>query len=194
MTVRQLWNRLLALALVVLPLGFAIWTAGGVLYSAHAMLSAQTAETRTNLRRYEAMLARQQETESAVARSLYKGRNRYWSSSTEADAAETLQSQLRTVIDAAGAEVQQIEALASERDEGHPSVTLHVTLQATPTELLETLYSLESYRPYLFVDHLYVRAPEKRARAEQSSEAVLQVSMDVRGYVETTETIAQGPQ
>ncbi len=194
MTVRQLWNRLLALALVALPLGFAIWTAGGVLYSAHAMLSTQTAATRANLQRYEAMLARQHETESAVARSLYKGRNRYWSGPTEADAAETLQTQLRAVIDAAGAEIQQIEPLASESDDEHPSVVLKVTLHATPTELLETLYAVEGYRPYLFVDHLYVRAPEKRPRAEESPETVLQVSMDVRGYLEATGTTAPGPQ
>jgi Type II secretion system (T2SS), protein M subtype b len=194
MTVRQLWNRLLALTLVALPLGLGLWTAAGVLYSAHAMLSTQTAETRTHLRRYEAMLARQQETESAVARSLYNGRNRYWSGSTEADAAETLQTQLRAAIDAAGAEIQQIEPPALEPDAEHPSVTLHVTLHATPTELLETLYAMESYRPYLFVDHLYVRAPEKRPRSEDSSEAVLQVSMDVRGYLEATGTMAPGPQ
>ena len=194
MTVRQLWNRLLALALVALPLGLGLWTAAGVLYSAHAMLTTQTAETRTNLQRYEAMLARQHETETAVARSLYKGRNRYWTGSTEADAAETLRTQLRAAIDAAGAEVQQIEPVASEADDEHPSVTLHVTLHATPTELLETLYAVESYRPYLFVDHLYVRAPEKRPRAEDSPEGVLQVSMDVRGYWEATGTTVPGPQ
>jgi len=186
MTVRQLWNRLLALALAVLPLGFAIWTVVGVVYNAHAMLSVQTAETRTNLRRYEAMIARQHETESAVSRSLYRGRNRYWSGQTEADATETVQTQLRTIVETAGAEIQQIEPIASKRNDEHPHVALHLKLNATSTELLETLYALESYRPYLFVDHLYVRGPEAKPLAEESSDVALQVSMDVRGYLEAT--------
>src|SRR5687767_589475 len=122
MTVRQLWNRLLALGLAVLPIGVAIWTAIGWLYGAHAMLSAEITQTRSNLRRYEALLAHQTEIEAAVERTRYRARSHYWSGATEADATETLQDKLRIVIDAAGAEVLQVEALESVRNAEHPAV------------------------------------------------------------------------
>ena len=184
MTVRQLWNRLLAVALATLPLGVAIWTAAGWLYNAHAMLSAETAQTRLNLRLYEATLARRHEIEPAFGRSRHSLRDHYWYRSAEAGPAETLQQQLRTVIDAAGGDVQKIEPLPAPQDEEHGAVNFRVTLHATATELLETLYSLESYRPYLFLDQLHVRVPEKRGRSRESEDALLQVSVDVRGYLE----------
>ena len=193
MTVRQLWNRLLALALAVLPLCFGIWVAVGWLYSAHTMLSRQTAETRSNLRRYETLLEREKEIELAVERARFRARNHYWSGSTEAVAAETLQNQLRAVVETAGAELQQVEALDPARNDENPSVKLHVTVHGTPTEVLEALYSLESYRPYLFLDRLYVRALEKSKGAEQAQERLLQASMDVLGYVEV-ETQPRGQQ
>jgi hypothetical protein len=191
MTVRQLWNRMLAIGLAALPLLIAIWVATGWLYSAHAMLTAQTAETRLTLRRYEMLLARQQEIESAVERARYRARNIYWSGSSEAEVVATIQNQLRTIIDAAGADVQEVEARPPVEHDGHTVVTLHTTVHASPTELLETLYSLESYRPYLFVDHLYVRALEKRTRAEQAQEAVLRASLELRGYLEATDAVAR---
>jgi hypothetical protein len=190
MTVRQLWNRLLAIGLAAFPLLIAIWVAIGWLYSTHVMLTAQIAETRLNLHRYEMLLTRQEEIESAVERSRYRARNHYWSGSSEPDIVATMANQLRTVMDAAGADVQEIEARDPVERDGYAGVTLHATVHATPTELLETLYSLESYRPYLFVDHLYVRALEKRARTAEAQEAILQASLDIRGYLEATGTMA----
>jgi hypothetical protein len=146
------------------------------------------------LRRYETMLARENEIALAVERARYRARNHYWSGSTEADAAEALQSQLRTIIETAGAELQQVEALDIVGNDEHPAVNLHVTVHGTATELLETLYSLESYRPYLFLDRLYVRALEKNTRPAQAQERLLQASMNVRGYVEATDTMARGQQ
>lgn len=194
MTVKQLWNRLLALALAVVPLGLGIWTAVGWLYSAHAMLTTQTAETRLNLRRYETLLERENEIELAVERARYRARNHYWSGSTEAEATETMQNQLRTVIEAAGAELQGVEPLDPARNDEHPAINLHVTVQGTATELLETFYSLESYRPYLFLDQLYARALEKGARSDQAQERQLQASMDVRGYLDAADTTVRGQQ
>lgn len=187
MTVRQLWNRLLAIALAAFPLGVSIWTAFGWLYSAHAMLSAETAETRSHLHRYEALLARQDELEAVVLRSRHRARNHYWSGSTEAEADETLRIQLQSVIETAGAEVQQIEAPNNIWTGEQRAVELRVTLHATATELLETLYAVENYRPYLFVEDLYIRPLERRARSEQMPTALLQASMRIRGYLDASD-------
>jgi hypothetical protein len=176
---------MLAIILAALPICIAIWTAVGWLYNAHVMLSAEMVQTRLNLRRYEAALARQHEIEPAVARSEHSVRDHYWFASAEADAAETLQRQLRAVIDAAGGDVQQIEPIPTTSKDGHAALSLRVTLEATATELLETLYSIESYRPYLFLDRLHVRVLEKRARPGEAPDALLQASLDVRGYLES---------
>lgn len=187
MTVRRLWNRLLALVLVALPLFAATWVTGAWLRDAHAMMSAETARGRLTLQRYEDILERRPETERAVVRSSDNMRNYYWPGATAADAAAELQNQLATLIDAAGGEVRQFEVLAATvneaHDEAHTAINLRVAVQATATQLLEALYSIERFRPYLFVDQLHVRTPD-RPRPAQAGEAVLQVSMDLHGYLE----------
>ena len=183
MTVQQLWNRILALALAGLPLCAIVWTVAVWLYDAHAMLSAEIAQTRLRLHTYESMLERRPEIEAAVARSRHSGRNYYWTASTEGDPAEELQRQLQIVIDAAGGSVRNIQALPATRHDAYTAVNLRVVLDASATELLETLYSIESNRPYLFLDQLHVRALGQQARNDRAPEPALQASLDVRGYL-----------
>ena len=184
MTVRQLWNRILAVALAGLPICAVIWTIAAWLYDAHGMLSAEITQTRLRLHAYESMLERRPETEAAVARSRHMGRNYYWAGSSGADASEELQRQLLSVIDAAGGSVQTIQPLPATRKDAGAAVNLRVVVDASATELLETLYSIESNRPYLFLNQLHVRVVGRRARTAQLPEAVLQVSLDVHGYLE----------
>lgn len=184
MTVQQLWNRVLAVALAGLPICAVIWTVAAWLYDAHGMLSAEITQTRLRLHGYESMLERRPEIEAAVARSRHSGRNYYWAGSTEGGAAEELQQQLLSVIDAAGGIVQNVQTLAVTRNGSYTAVNLRVVLDASATELLETLYSIESNRPYLFLNQLHVRALGQRARTAQAPEAALQASLDVRGYLE----------
>src|SRR4029450_7647564 len=107
-TVQQLWNRVLAVALAGVPLCAVIWTVAVWLYDAHPLLSAEIIQTRTRLDDYESMLARRPEIEAAVARSRHNGGNYYWAGSTEQGGAEELQRQLLSVIDAAGGVVQEV--------------------------------------------------------------------------------------
>src|SRR5262245_42387360 len=184
MTVQQLWNRVLAIGLAALPLCAALWIAASWIYQTHAMLSAETMQTRQKLSEYVAMLKRRPEIGDAVMRAGHSGRNYYWSGSTEEGTIDELQQQLRTVIDAAGGRVKDIQTLPATRNDAYSAVNLRVTLDASATELLETLYSLESNRPYLFLDQLHIRAPEQRGNRAQGRDAVLQVSLDLRGYLE----------
>ena len=184
MTVHQLWNRVLAVALAGVPLCAVIWTVAVWLHDAHAMLSAEITQTRLRLRGYESMLERRPEIEAAVVRSRHSGHYYYWAGSTEGGAAEELQRQLLSVIDAAGGSVRNVQTLPATRNDAYTTVNLRVVLDASATELLETLYSIESNRPYLFLNRLHVRALGQQARTAQAPEAVLQASLDVGGYLE----------
>jgi general secretion pathway protein M len=183
-TVQQLWNRVLAVALAGLPLCAVIWTVAAWLYDAHSLLSAEITQTRLRLHAYESMLERRPEIEAALARSRHSGRNYYWAGPAEGGAAEELQRQLLSVIDAAGGSVQDVQTLPATRDGAYTAVNLRVVLDASATELLETLYSIESNRPYLFLNQVHVRALGRPPHTAQEQETALQASLDVRGYLE----------
>ena len=182
MTVQQLWNRVLAIALAGLPLCAIIATVAVWLYDAHALLSAEITQTRERLRGYESMVERRAESAAALERVRYSGRNYYWDRSPSQGAAEDLQQQLLKVINAAGANVESIQTLPATRDKD-AAINLRVILDASATELSETLYSIESNRPYMFLDRLHVRASGQMGGTAQAPEAMLHASLDVRGYL-----------
>jgi hypothetical protein len=182
-TVLQLWNRVLAIALAGLPLCAIVATVAVWLYDAHTLLSAEITQARERLRGYESMLERRTESAAALARVRHSGRNYYWDRSTGQGAAEELQRQLLRVINAAGANVESIQPLPATRDDTYTTVNLRVILDASATELLETLYSIEGNRPYMFLDRLHVRALGQPVRMAQAPEAMLHASLDVRGYL-----------
>ena len=184
MTVHRLWNRTLALGLAVLPLLAAFWVATAWLYDAHFVLAAQTARATGTLRQFEGILDQRAEIERATARSSYDTPNYYWRGASGGDAAAELQGQLTTLIDAVGGEAQHFELLAATTDDAGPAINLRLTLRATATQLIEALYSIDRFRPYLFVDQLHVKALDQRPRSAQAGEAMLHVSMDVHGYLE----------
>ena len=184
MTVQQLWNRVLAIGLAGLPLCAIITTIAVWLHDAHALLSAEITQTRERLRGYESMLEHRPESTAALARGRHSGRNYYWDHSTGQDAAEELQRQLLKVINAAGANVESIQTLPATRDDAYTTVDLRVILDASATALLETLYSIESNRPYMFLDRLHVHPLGQPVRTAQAPETMLRASLDVRGYLE----------
>ena len=181
MTVRELWNRMLALGLAIVPVCGLVAMAIFWLYDAHVVLSAEAAKTRLTLSTYETLLDRRVELEAAVARSSHATRNYFWPASIETGV-EPLEQQLRTVIETAGGRVQSLEPLGNARQGDYEAVTFRMTVDASATELLETLYALESNRPYLFIDQLHIRVLQERAIGRP--EAVLHATFNVRGYVE----------
>jgi hypothetical protein len=193
-TVQQLWNRILAVALAGVPLCAMIWMCAAWLYEAHEMLSAEIAQTQLRLRGYDTLIQHRLETQAAVDRSVRNGRNYYWLGSTEDVAAVEMQRRVLSSIAAAGGKILRVRILPAMRTGAHPAVNLRVTLEASDTALLETLYSLERDRPYLFLDQLYVRALDRSARTAQAAESVLQASMDVRGYFDPNAKAAQSQQ
>jgi Type II secretion system (T2SS), protein M subtype b len=181
MTVHELWNRMLAVGLAVVPLCVLIGASIVWLYNAHVVLAAETAQAQMRLSAYEAMAGRRTELEIAVERSAHANGKYFWAASAETDGEDGLEEQLRGLIGSAGGRLQGLDPLPPTREGDYPAINFRVTLDASATELLETLYALESNRPYLFLDHLHIRV---LPRTNPRSDAVLHATFDVRGYLD----------
>ena len=107
-------------------------------------------------------------------------------SASPALAAAELQEKAQAVFDANGAKVNTIQILPHKDDGPYRQVAVSVQLIAPLTAVKAMLHTLESARPYLFLDNFSIRAPTRVAtRAEPTGEPDLVVQFDLTGYALT---------
>lgn len=187
MNLPQPWRRISAIALLLAVVSAGVLLIGAPLVRAHMAASGDIAHTRTLLGRYDALLRAEPELASQLKelRAAGAGSVLYWEGATEALASATLQRHVKRALEAAGGKVRRIQTLAADQDGGFQRIGLRVTMDCTNASLFEALYTLESGEPYLFVDRLTARAGRKKARkTDPASQSSLQVSFDVRGYLD----------
>ena len=149
-------------------------------------------EARTLLQRYRALaeqrpllaerLAEQQERAAAAAG--------YLEGPSDALAAAQLQDRVKSVVEAAGGELRSTQILpaqALEGDLGFRRTTIRVQIAVSTEGLATTLYELETGQPYLLIDDVTVRQERvrRRRRSEPDREPVLDVSLELFGYLRT---------
>ncbi|MCV6590141.1 MAG: type II secretion system protein GspM [Marinobacterium sp.] len=95
-----------------------------------------------------------------------------------------LQQFLRTVLDQNGAELIRVRALAPEQQDTLEVIRLQVQLQASLTQLLNTLNTLQQHQPLLTVSHLTISSrPTAPLRGQQQDIAwPLQIRFQLSGY------------
>ena len=185
----SLLSRTLALVLLALALlgGFRLVVAP--LMAAFQDNAARIEEAETLLQRYLALaeqrpamsdrLAEQQELAASAAG--------YLEGPSDALAAAQ-QDRVKSVIEGAGGELrstQILPAVATDGDAGIRRAALRVQFGVTIAGLAETLYELESGQPYLLIEQLTVREQRtrRRRRDEPETEASLDVSLELSGYL-----------
>lgn len=140
------------------------------------------------LQRYEALaqqrpllndrLAEQEERAASAAG--------YLQGPSDALAAAQLQDRVKSVVEAAGGELRSTQILPAEQPEADLGVrrtTLRVHFVVTIEGLEETLYDLETGQPYLIIDDVTVRQERARRRREPQRQPMLDVSLELFGYV-----------
>ena len=125
-----------------------------------------------------------------------RGDPRYLLADSPALASAALQRIVREAIEGAGATLRSIQDVSadnpvSEQDMvlSRTSVTVRATVVATYPDILAAIGTLESAKPYLFVDRLSIRSP---LRTEPATEwTPLTVQFEVTAYMPPSATLAQ---
>lgn len=182
-------SRLLALALlIVVGLGTVRLIALPVLAAYHET-AASIEQSRTLLRRYQALAAQRPQLEERLAarQEADAGSGAYLKGSSEALAAAALQEQVRTIISAAGGELRSTQILPVQPFGPEGSIrraSLRLQLAVDIEGLQQLLYELETVEPYLFVDDLNIRERRlRRLRNQDESKSLLDVDLEVSGFL-----------
>lgn len=108
----------------------------------------------------------------------------YLQGETDALAAARLQDQVSGVIERHGGTVRSIQSLPGQDDEDFRRVSVRVQFTGTTESLFQAVYSLETARPFVFIDNLDIRNRRSRRRANrQSDNPALNVTLDLSGFV-----------
>jgi general secretion pathway protein M len=117
----------------------------------------------------------------------------YLQGPSDALAAAQLQDRVKTVVEGAGGELRSTQILTAqpvEIDARIRRAALRVQFVVTIEGLAQTLYELESGQPYLLIDELLVREQRTRSRRrnEPEPETLLDVSLELSGYIQSEPT------
>ena len=108
----------------------------------------------------------------------------YLQGETDALAAARLQDQVSGVIERHGGTVRSIQSLPGQDDEDFRRVSVRVQFTGTTESLFQAVYSLETARPFVFIDNLDIRNRRSRRRANQQSDnPALNVTLNLSGFV-----------
>jgi general secretion pathway protein M len=182
-------SRLLAVALVLLA-GLALVRLLVLpVLAAYQETAASIEQSQTLLQRYRALAAQRPrlEEELAAQRKAEVASIAYLEGESDALAAAALQDQVRAVITRAGGELRSTQILPVEAAGPETSVrraSLRLQLAVDVAGLQQLLYELETSEPYLFVDDINIRERRlRRLRDEEGEAPVLDVSLEVSGYM-----------
>jgi general secretion pathway protein M len=182
-------SRLLAVALVLLA-GLALVRLLVLpVLAAYADTAASIEQSQTLLQRYRALAAQRPrlEEELAAQRKAEVASVAYLEGESDALAAAALQDQVRAIITRAGGELRSTQILPVEAAGPETSVrraSLRLQLAVDVAGLQQLLYELETSEPYLFVDDINIRERRlRRLRDEEEEAPVLDVSLEVSGYM-----------
>lgn len=112
------------------------------------------------------------------------GADYYLTGDSEALVAAQLQNRLKTIIGNSGGRLTSTQVMPASDEAGFHQVTIRVRMNCGIEALRQTMYSLETELPFLFVDNIDVSARQQRGRpTTPETEPELTVSFDVFGYL-----------
>lgn len=118
-----------------------------------------------------------------------KSDRRYLKSNTESLATAELQRTVKQVISRNQGEILSAQVIRSSEEEGFKRITVRIRMKSTLEEMVKTFHSLETNKPYLFVDNITIRSrnvARRRVRGSQAIEqavAKLDIDFQLSGYM-----------
>ena len=180
-------SRILALALLILVLGTALWLMVYPMVSLHLAQSDEMARKEIQIAGYE-KLAESQETlqeELASLRRRNPAATYYVAGDTPALASAKMQQYLKQVVERNGGELISTQIVNSDEESEASSSSLKVHLRADVDAAAQIVYVLESGRPLLFIDDLSVSARRVRGTTAGAPPLIsLDLNFELTGYLQ----------
>ena len=182
LTVRQ--SRLAALSLLALVFAAAMMAVATPLWLLNRRYDMAIEDAAKRLERYLKIAGMREGLQKKAAEAKALGTSRhYLKSASPALAAAELQELVKSVLETNGGKLNSIQILPH-IDEGlYRQVAVSLQLTAPLSALKVMLYTLESARPYLFINNFSVRSPIGFGpRPAAATEPELTIQFDLTGY------------
>jgi general secretion pathway protein M len=184
-------SRLAALLLLIVAIAGAYSFILDPVIAGYGETDRRTEEVREQLLRYQRLAAARPALEKQM-RQVASDRTSdgyYLSGGTDALAAAGLQDRVNALVGEKGGLLRSIQPMPGIDEEGFRHITLRVQMTATMEVLFETLYTLESGTPMLFIENLDIQSRAIRRRDETDASPavpeapVLTVGFDLSGFM-----------
>ncbi len=114
---------------------------------------------------------------------------RYLKSNTESLATAELQSIVKQVIAGNQGEILSTQVTRTTEEQGFKRITIRIRMKSTLEDMVKIFHSLESKKPYLFVENVNVRSRQVARRRLPTNKAIeeamsqLDIDFQLSGYM-----------
>ncbi len=175
----RILQRLAAVALLLLVVVVGYAGLAAPLAAHYAVLEQRERQTARLLERYRRIVARTEAPSAATGTHNLPLTEIYLPGESPAQAVAALQDRVKFAAADAGARLGSVEVLAPRADGGLNRQAVRARFTADTQSLQKVLHSLESSRPLLLLNNLYVRARDTRS---DTSQLRLDIRIDVVGF------------
>ncbi len=185
-----LQSRFLALALLV-AVGGAVITAIAPLWERYTDNAGSIEQLREHIFRYDRLAASSEVSRRQLRRWEKDDQVAQYALPAESPdlAAARLQERVKTVVKQTGGTLLSTQNLSPMDDGLFQRITVNVKMRGSIEALSETLYSIESGVPLLFIDNVVVinRSVRKSRRRRKTQNQGLEIRFDLSGYLHAAE-------
>jgi general secretion pathway protein M len=179
-------NRILALLLLLLVVAVAVFGVHITLERLHRHFDDTIADRLDHVARYERIAAMHKDFAARIAEVKARDAGKFFlKNSGPALAASEIQQFAQAVVDANGLRLESMQISPHKDEGGYRRIVVSLNVQGTTQALQKALYTLESAKPYLFVDNLTLRGTFQGRRGfipTPGVEPLMQAQFELAGY------------
>jgi general secretion pathway protein M len=177
-------SRALALALLLVTAAGLFTALAGPLLSLHQRYRDSIEQSEDRLTRYKRIVAYKGALQQrlAIMQSRTASQDFYLRNTNPSLAAAGLQEQVKQIIATNGGTLLSTQIMPEHPEGQLVQITVKVAMRGGIDTMQKVFYALESARPFLFLDDVYVRAYSLR-RGNQMTVSEMEIRFDLSGYI-----------
>jgi general secretion pathway protein M len=177
-------SRSLALALLLVTAAGLFMAVAGPLLSLHQRYRDSIEQSEDRLMRYKRIVAYKGALQQrlSIMQSRTASQDFYLRNTNPSLAAADLQEQVKQIIATNGGTLLSTQIMPEHQEGQLMQITVKVAMRGGIETMQKVFYTLESGRPFLFLDDVYVRAYSLR-RGNQMTVSEMEIRFDLSGYI-----------
>ena len=189
MTLSPLVSRLLAIFLVIVPIGLAYSLVVEPLLEAHRGYAETIERSRDLIERYGRIGATRGPLERQFAELQKRARSTggYLEAKSATLAAAQLQNRVKRIVTRNGGNIRSLQTLPPQNERDLERVTIRIQMTARVEQLQKIFHTFETGRTHLFIDDVNVRVQRarrtrRRSKAPVKDQRLLSVRLNLYGF------------